>query len=124
MSMNVTFDSSAWIEYFSGMEIGQVVRSYIDSDDLIYTSTISLMEVKSKYQRENKSWKERIKFIAERSTIVEIDDTLALAAADFRIENGLHSIDAIIYATSTLTKSKLVSKDAHFKNLKNVVMLE
>lgn len=122
--MNVTFDSSAWIEYFSGMEIGQVVRSYIDSDDLIYTSTISLMEVKSKYQRENKSWKERIKFIAERSTIVEIDDTLALAAADFRIENGLHSIDAIIYATSTLTKSKLVSKDAHFKNLKNVVMLE
>ena len=70
------------------------------------------------------NWNDRIKFIIERSTIVEIDDTLALAAADFRTKSGLHSIDAIIYATATLTKSKLISKDGHFKNMKNVIMLE
>ena len=124
MNMNVTFDSSAWIEYFSGSELGQIARSYIDTDDVVFTSTISLMEIKSKYQREKKSWNDRIKFIIDRSTIVEIDDTLALAAADFRTESGLHSIDAVIYATATLTKSKLVTKDSHFKNMKNVIMLE
>jgi len=122
--MNVTFDSSAWIEYFSGSELGQIVRSYVDDEIVIYTCTISLMEIKSKYQREKMNWNDRIKFIIERSTIVEIDDTLALAAADFRTKSGLHSIDAIIYATATLTKSKLISKDGHFKNMKNVIMLE
>jgi PIN domain nuclease of toxin-antitoxin system len=124
MKMNVTFDSSAWIEYFSGSELGQIVRSYVDDVNVIYTSTISLMEIKSKYQREKMNWNDRIKFIIERSTIVEIDDTLALVAADFRTKSGLHSIDAIIYATTTLTKSKLITKDGHFKNMKNVIMLE
>jgi len=121
--MNVTFDSSAWIEYFSGSELGQIARSYVDGEHEIYTSSISLMEIKSKYQRENMPWNDRIKFIIERSSIVEIDDTLALAAADFRTSSGLHSIDAIIFATSTLTKSRLVTKDGHFKDMKNVIML-
>ena len=124
MNMNVTFDSSAWIEYFSGSELGQIVRSYIDEENVIYTSSISLMEIKSKYQREKMHWNDIIKFIIDSSIIVEIDDTLALAAADFRTKSKLHSMDAIIYATSSLTKSKLITKDAHFKPLKNVIMLE
>jgi predicted nucleic acid-binding protein len=122
--MNVTFDSSAWIEYFAGSELGQIVRSYIDDKNVIYTSSISLMEIKSKYQREKMHWNDRIKFIMESSIIVEMDDTLALAAADFRTKSGLHSMDAIIYATASLTKSKLITKDTHFKTLKNVIMLD
>lgn len=124
MKMTVTFDTSAWIEYFSGSDIGQLAKSYIESDEIIFTTTISLMEIKNKYQRERKSWNDRIKFIIERSTIVEIDDELALLAADVKNEFGLHTIDAIIYAAASATKSKLLTKDGHFKDLKNVIMLE
>ncbi len=121
--MIVTLDSSAWIEYFSGSELGKIARSYIDSEDNIITSAISLMEIKSKYQREKKPWKDRIRFVIERSNIVDVDSTIALAAADLRTESGLHSIDAIIYATASLTKSKLLTKDPHFQKLSNVIML-
>jgi predicted nucleic acid-binding protein len=124
MKMTVTFDTSAWIEYFSGSDAGQLAKSYIESEENIFTTAISLMEIKNKYQRERKSWNDRIKFIVERSTIVEIDDELALLAADVKNEFGLHTIDAIIYAAASATKSKLLTKDGHFKNLKNVIMLE
>jgi predicted nucleic acid-binding protein len=122
--MIVTLDSSAWIEYFSGSELGEIARSYIDSEDDIVTSAISLMEIKAKYQREKKPWKDRIRFVIERSNIVDVDSTVALAAAEIRTDSGLHSSDAMIYATATLTKSKLLTKDGHFKELSNVVMLE
>ncbi len=57
--MTVTFDSSAWIEYFSGSNLGLRVKKYVDSMEIIYTLTIDLHEIKSKYIRENRKWKNR-----------------------------------------------------------------
>ena len=122
--MTVTFDSSAWIEYFSGSELGRVVKGYVDSEDTIYTPAIGLMEIKAKYLRENKKWKNRIEFIIERSLVADIDSKNALLAADLRQDFGLHSIDAIIMAVSKTMKSKLLTKDRHFKGLEDVIMLE
>ncbi len=124
MSMTVTFDSSAWIEYFSGSDLGLSVKEYIDNQEIIYTPSIALLEIKNKYKRENKKWKSRIDFIYEQSSIIDLDSKIALLGADMKIEHGLYSIDAIIYATSRSIKSKLLTKDGHFKGLKNVIILE
>jgi len=118
------FDSSAWIEYFSGSELGQIVKSYIDSSEAIYTPVIGLLEIKSKYQREKKKWKNRIEFIHERSLIIDIDSQIALLGADIRYELGLHTIDALIYASAKIIKSKLLTKDKHLKKLDDVIILE
>jgi predicted nucleic acid-binding protein len=118
------FDSSAWIEYFSGSELGQIVKSYIDSSDTIYTPVIGLLEIKNKFQRENKKWKSRIEFICERSLIVDLDSQIALLGADIRHEQGLHTIDALIYASARIIKSELLTKDRHFKKLDGVIILE
>jgi predicted nucleic acid-binding protein len=122
--MTVTFDTSAWIEYFAGTDLGRNVKKYVDSMDIIYTPTIDLLEIKNKYEREKKKWKSRIDFICGRSTIVDIDREIALLAADMKKDFGLYSIDAIIYATARLQKSKLLTKDGHFEGLKDVIMLK
>ena len=122
--MTVTFDSSAWIEYFSGSKLGQLVKEYVDKQETIYTPSIALLEIKNKYQRENRKWKSRIDFIYEQSSIIDLDDKIALLGADMKKDYGLYSIDAIIYASARSIKSKLLTKDKHFKGLKNVIILE
>ena len=124
MNMTVTFDTSAWVEYFAGTDLGRKVKKYIDSMETIYTPTIDLLEIKNKYEREKKKWKNRIDFMCERSTIVDIDRRIALLAADMKKDFGLYSIDAIIYATAKSKKSKLLTKDGHFADLTDVIMLK
>ena len=53
MNMTVTFDSSAWIEYFAGTKLGLKVKDIVDREEFIYTPSIGLLEIKHKYQREN-----------------------------------------------------------------------
>ena len=122
--MTVTFDTSVWIEYFAGTDLGRIVKGYIDGSETIYTPVIDLLEIKNKYQRENKKWKSRIEFISGRSSLLDIDSEIALLAADMKKEHGLYSIDAIIYASARSMKSKLLTKDNHFRNLKDVILLE
>ena len=122
--MTVTFDTSAWIEYFSGSDLGRIVKGYVDGMETIYTPVIDLLEIKTKYIRENKKWKSRIDFIFERSSIIDINSNIALIAADMKKEFSLYSIDAIIYASARTMKSKLLTKDGPFEGLKNVIMLK
>lgn len=122
--MSVTFDSSAWIEYFSGSDLGFQVKKYVDTMEIIYTPAIDLHEIKSKYIKENKKWKNRIEFICERSLLVDINSEIALLAADMKTKYGLYSIDALIYASAQMMKSKLLTKDNYFRNLKDVILME
>ncbi len=92
--------------------------------EIIYTPSIDLLEIKNKYQKENKKWKKRIMFICERSLIIDLNTEIALLGADMKNKYGLYSIDAVIYASAQKMKSKLLTKDTHFKNLKDVTMLE
>jgi predicted nucleic acid-binding protein len=122
--MTETFDTSAWIEYFSGSKLGRQVKPYVDSTGTIFTPAIGLMEIKTKYQRERKKWKSRIDFITERSLVIDIDTEIALLAADIKLKYKLHSIDALIYASALKHKSTLVTKEHHFQDLKDVIILE
>lgn len=122
--MIVTFDSSAWIEYFSGSSLGSIVKEYLVNARTVYTPSIALFEIKHKYLKEKKKWKSRIDFIIDRSIIIDINPTVALLAADIKKELRLHAVDALIYASAKSTKSKLLSKDTDFENLKDVIFLK
>ena len=122
--MTVTFDSSAWMEYFAGTDQGQKVRSYIESDEMIYTSVLSLFEVKSKYKREGRRWRERLDFITDQSVLVDVDPDIALKGAEIRAKIGLHSMDSLILATARKNGSRLLTKDPDFKGLRDVRFIE
>lgn len=116
-------DSFAWIEYFLGSKRGNKVRKYIERGGPLYTPAICLTEIKHRYLRDKKDPTNRIDFILDRSLIIAINKNVALAAADIKQKHKLHTIDAIIYASSQLKKLTLVTGDQHFKGLSNVEII-
>ena len=124
MSTTVTFDSSAWIEYFAGTSKGKTLKKYIDENVNILTPSICLMEIKDKYIREGHKFQEQIEFICNISSIVDITKEISLKAADFQNQFDLYSIDAIIYALSQIKKSSLLTCEQDFMGLKNIELLK
>lgn len=131
----VVFDSYAWVEYFLGSAAGKVVRGYLDVED-VATPSIVLAEVARKYLREGVEKDDitrRLNFVASRSTIIEIDVELSLAAAEAYIEllrksteNRLRRpslADGIVLATGRVLKAKVVTGDEHFRGLADVVYI-
>lgn len=122
--MTVTFDSSAWIEYFAGTKKGEKVKRYLDRNANIFTPSICLMEIKNKYLREGHKYEDRIDYISTISSIIDINKEIALKGAEIKNKHDLYTVDAVIYAASKFMKSILITKDHHFQKLKNVIILE
>ncbi len=116
-------DSFAWIEYFMGSKKGAKVRDYVEGKEPLYTPSICLTEIKSRYLRDRKDPTTRISLIAERSFVMALEMEIALLAADIKQKHKLHTIDAIVYATSQYRNLMLVTGDQHFKHLPNVEMI-
>lgn len=59
-----------------------------------------------------------------KTKIISLTFELALAAADISLTHKIPMADAIIYATATENKAKLITSDSHLKNLPNVMFIE
>ena len=112
-------DSFAWMEYFMGSKRGTKIRDYVDGNETLYLPSVCLTEIRSRYLREKKDPVSRINLIIERSLIIPLDQEIALLAADIRQKHKLHTIDAIIYATSLLKGLTLVTGEEQCKALPN-----
>lgn len=106
-----------------GSKKGLKVRNYIEGGEPAYTPSICLTEIKSRYLRDKKDPKTRIDLILERSFIIPLDEEIALLAANIKQKYKLHTIDAIIYATSQHKNLTLVTGDLHFKGLPSVEII-
>ena len=58
-----------------------------------------------------------------RATIVPVDESLALEAADLALARGLAMADAIVYATAQRHAAKLITGDADFEGLPGAVVI-
>lgn len=58
-----------------------------------------------------------------RAKVVPVDEYLALEAADISLDHGLAMADSLIYATARRTGADLVTTDADFDGLPNVVIV-
>jgi predicted nucleic acid-binding protein len=81
------------------------------------------MEIKNKYMHEKHKFEDRIEFICNISTIIDINKEIALIGAEIKNKHDLYTVDAVIYAASQLKKSILLTGDHHFKSLSNVELL-
>lgn len=116
-------DSFAWIEYFMGSKRGVKVKGYVDGRGPLYTPAICLTEIKSRYLREGRDPAGRINLIVDRSLIIPINEEIALLAADIKQKYKLHTVDAIVYASSQFKNLILVTGDQHFTSLPNIEMI-
>lgn len=58
-----------------------------------------------------------------QATIVPIDESLALEAADVSLQFGLAMADALVYATAQRHNATLVTGDADFRGLPRTIVI-
>jgi len=124
-------DSYAWIEYFIGSEAGEKVKPIIEGLEEKLTPTICLAEIYAKTLKvEGKELAEKQRaFIKERSALTPLDEGMAIKSAEIDVAmkrkiEGWGLADSIVYATGLMKGAEIVTGDAHFKNLENVIFIK
>ena len=122
----ISIDSFGWIEWFTkgpkAPQYKQLIESTRPSD--IVTSVVVLYEVYKKIKK-MKGEEEALLAIAalSQTTIVQIDQSISLEAADYSLEHNLHFSDALVYATARHYKAKLYTSDDDLRELKDVCFI-
>jgi len=114
-------DSSAWIEYFTGGSNARYFEPAILSGDDLVLPTIVLLEV-YRHIRRHKGRDAALKAVAamKGGEVQDLDERLALLAAEIGVEHGLPLADSVILATARLHGATLWTQDADFEGLAGV----
>jgi predicted nucleic acid-binding protein len=122
----ISIDSYGWIERFTNgpkaPQYNQIIESCEPKE--IVTSIVVLFEVYKKIKK-LKGEEEALLAVASLSqtTIVPVDQTIVLEAADYSLENNLHFSDALVYATARHYKVKLYTSDSDLGALISVCFI-
>jgi toxin FitB len=122
--MNI-IDSSCWLEYFAGSQVGDTVSAAIVNSASLYVPTITLCEVFKKLFVELDE--DNALFAVahmKQGNVVELDSDLAIFAAKIGTLYKLPLADSIIYATSRKFNCLLWTQDKHFNGLPSVRYFE
>jgi len=118
-------DSSGWIEFFANGRLASAFESHLGDPDEIVTPTIVLFEV-YRWARRECTDEEAMIMVGqlEQTTLVPLDNALAIVAAELSADHELTSADAAIYATARVHGCELVTADAGFRGLRGVLLIE
>lgn len=118
--MNVV-DSSGWIEYLSGGGNAAFFRKPIESTEPLLVPSLSLLEV-YRHMLRHVGRDEALNVVAAMriGTVVDLDDRLALEAAELSVATKLALADSIILATARAHDAELWTQDSDFEGLEGV----
>lgn len=114
-------DTSAWIEWLLDSATGASVRPEVPSRENIVVPTVVQLELSKWLQREALEMADEIIAVTQKCVVVPLDSDIALNAAQICIDHKLPTADAVIYATALAAQCELVTCDAHFEGLPNVI---
>jgi len=122
--MNVG-DSSGWLEYFSNGQNADFFAPAIEDSPNNLVPTISLFEVFKRILVETNR-DDALEAIALMKTgqVVDLDENLALLAAELSFELKLPLADSIILASARANGAVFWTQDAHFKEIEGVKYIE
>ena len=121
-------DSSAWIEYFAGTETGKKVEYVIENEEIL-TCMLSIAEISDKFCKEDEKFGRFLDFIKSVSAVSNItietcSEAGKLKAQRRSIKKEFKIADAIIYLTARENSCIVVTKDADFEGMENVVVIK
>lgn len=118
--MNVV-DSSGWIEYLSGGPNAAFFRTPIEDEEALLVPTLSLFEVYRHLVR-HVGRDEALDVVAamRQGRIVDLDDRLALDAAELSVTTRLALADSIMLATARAHGAVFWTQDADFEGLEGI----
>src|SRR5512136_17277 len=126
MSKHV-IDAYAWIEYLDGTEAGRKVSAVIENGNEIFTCAITIAEVASKVARSGKDAKVAYDILLGNSYVVDVNEELSHAAGLLHCEmrktvKDFGLADAYVLATARRLRSKILTGDVHFKDIKEATL--
>lgn len=118
--MNVV-DSSGWIEYLSGGSNTEFFGEPIESDETLLVPSLSLFEV-YRHMLRHVGREEALQVVAamRRGVVIDLDDDIALEAAELSVETKLALADSIMLATARAHGAEFWTQDADFEGLDGV----
>lgn len=120
----IVVDSSGWIEFFTGGSNAGRYGRYLRKPSELVTPTVVLHEVYKLIKRE-RTEEEALLAVAQiqKTRLVPLSESLALAAADASLELRLAMADAIVYTTARAEGAELVTGDRDLRGLPGVTYL-
>jgi predicted nucleic acid-binding protein len=120
----ILVDSSGWIEYFTDGPLADEFATYLENLAEVVTPTIVIFEVYRVIRRQ-RSEETAIAAVAQmqKTRVVDLDQFLALTAADVSVEHRLAMADAIVYATAQAQRIPMVTTDADFADLSGATVV-
>ncbi len=117
-------DSSGWIEFFTDGPLAREYAKHLKDPARIITPTVVLYEVYRKIKRE-KTEEQALLAVSfmNRTSVIDLSESIALLAADLSIQNSLPMADAMVYATAMENNCSVVTSDEHFKKLGKVIFV-
>ena len=118
--MNVV-DSSAWLEYFANGANADFFAKPIEQIEKLIVPSLTVYEVYKKVLIE-RDHDQAIRAIGAmlQGTVVDLDASIALSAAEISVENRLPMADSIILATARLHGATVWTQDSDFQGLPDV----
>ena len=127
--MRCFVDTSAWIEYLEGSKIGEKVNKILNEENEIYVISLIISEVISKIKRKRGNVDLAYDCIIKNSRIFEITPKISkkigILHADTKTKNqGFSLADASIICSTQAIGAKLITKDTHFKDFKETILIK
>lgn len=118
----ITLDSSVWLGYLLG-NIPQS-KKFVNSNYNLFTSILSIHEIYKRIEKLGKNPKKAIKFVKENSTIINLNEKIAINSVKNCKKYTLHTIDSIIYTCAEENNSLFITLDYDFSRTPNTEILK
>ena len=122
-------DAYAWIGYLNGSEKGKRVIEIIENNsNEIFTSSVTLAEIISKFLRTNRDIKIALTAINTLSALIVINQEISVLAGQIHFEAKKQNkefgmLDAFVAATAKRINAKILTGDEDFKHFKEAVFI-
>ena len=120
----IVVDSSGWLQFLTDGPLADQYASRLRQPAAVITPTIIMYEV-YKHAKRLRGEDGALDAVAamQKTKVVELNDELALVAADLSIELKLPMADAIILATARLHEAEVVTSDGDFAGVPGVTYI-
>ena len=117
-------DSSGWIEVFTDGPAANQFLEVLSREEQLVVPSLSVLEVYKWILREHsESDAIRAAAVMQRGTVINLDSTLALAAAQLSHQHKLPTADSVILATARSADATLFTLDTVFQELESVQLI-
>lgn len=118
-------DTSAWIEWLIASPAGKAVEAEIpdEEEDWLVPTMVQLELAKWLANRAPEDQADRIIAFTRTCVVAPLDTRIALRAAELWTQHKLATADALVYATALEHQADLLTCDAHFDGLPDVVFV-